>query len=529
MNNVMGRINVRTRLLAAFMVVSAMTIAVGALSINRLADLSASADEVYAAGTVPLNSVRSVESTYWEVQAWQSRSGLPILTPAQVVETTAARDAAAARLAKGITATLKTPLSGDARAKFLEFQDLSAQFAAKSAEIDKAMAAGDGAKIQGVIGELQKIEPQLQAVLAKAATLQEAAAHDVAVKARAAYENARLVTLALLAAGVVASLALALATARSVVGPLRKMAAVLDTFAAGDLRGRVVVTGSDEVATMGGALNRSLDAMADVVRVVADSAARLAGATKDLGATTRSISTGSEETTTLAGVVAAAAEQVSRNVQTVAAGAEEMGASIREIAQNANEAARVAGRATGVVESTNDTVAKLGVSSAEIGNVVKAITSIAEQTNLLALNATIEAARAGEAGKGFAVVAGEVKELARETARATEEITRRVEAIQVDTTGAVAAMGDISAIIASINEYQLTIASAVEEQTATTNEMSRSVSEAAAGSGEIATNITGVASSAASASAVLAQMGASVDELSRMSSDLRERLAAFSY
>ena len=62
-------------------------------------------------------------------------------------------------------------------------------------------------------------------------------------------------------------------------------------------------------------------------------------------------------------VVSAAAEQVSRNVQTVATGAEEMGASIREIAQNANEAARVAASAMQAAESTNATVAKLGDSS----------------------------------------------------------------------------------------------------------------------------------------------------------------------
>jgi len=41
-----------------------------------------------------------------------------------------------------------------------------------------------------------------------------------------------------------------------------------------------------------------------------------------------------------ANVVSAAAEQVSRNVQTVATGTEEMGASIREIAKNASDAAR---------------------------------------------------------------------------------------------------------------------------------------------------------------------------------------------
>ena len=59
----------------------------------------------------------------------------------------------------------------------------------------------------------------------------------------------------------------------------------------------------------------------------------------------------------------AAAEEVSRSVQTVAAGAEQMGASIREIASNAAEASEVAARAVTAAETTTATVAKLGESS----------------------------------------------------------------------------------------------------------------------------------------------------------------------
>ena len=62
-------------------------------------------------------------------------------------------------------------------------------------------------------------------------------------------------------------------------------------------------------------------------------------------------------------VVAAAAGEVSRNVQTVAAGSEQMGASIREIAHNATEAAAVAGQAVTAVETTTETVSRLGESS----------------------------------------------------------------------------------------------------------------------------------------------------------------------
>ena len=193
-------------------------------------------------------------------------------------------------------------------------------------------------------------------------------------------------------------------------------------------------------------------------------------------------------------MVSAAADEVSRNVQTVAAGAEQMGASIREIA-HVRERGRPGRRLrrSEVVETHQRDGREAGrVVGQEIGNVVKVITSIAEQTNLLALNATIEAARAGEAGKGFAVVANEVKELAQETAQATEDIAGRIEAIQADTDGC--GRGDrrrSRAIIERINDYQMTIASAVRGADRDDQRDGRNVAEAATGSGEIAATSPG--------------------------------------
>ncbi len=304
---------------------------------------------------------------------------------------------------------------------------------------------------------------------------------------------------------------------------------VVHGAAQGDLTQAVTVQGEDAVGQLGEGLARFLGDLRGSIGGIAGNATALAQASESLTAVSRQMGSNAAETAAQANVVSAAAEEVSRNVQTVATGTEEMGASIREIAKNASDAARVATHAVRVAETTNTTVAKLGESSAEIGKVVKVITSIAQQTNLLALNATIEAARAGEAGKGFAVVANEVKELAKETAKATEDIGQKIEAIQGDTKGAVAAIREISQIINQINDIQTTIASAVEEQTATTNEMGRNVTEAAKGAAEIAQSITGVAQTAQETTIGAVDSQQQAAALATMAAELGRLVRRFTY
>jgi methyl-accepting chemotaxis protein len=353
---------------------------------------------------------------------------------------------------------------------------------------------------------------------------EEAAAHSDGQRSTA-------ITLSLIiaAAGVLVLAVLGGIVTASVVRPLKKVGAVLDQLADGDLRGSAGVDSKDEVGRMAASLERSMATMRAVMTAIGDSSTTLASATEELSASAQDMARLADESSAQSDIVASAAGQVSNNVHTVSAGSEQMGASIREIAQNATEVAHVAAQAVDVADDTTATVAKLGESSLQIASVVKVITSIAEQTNLLALNATIEAARAGEAGKGFAVVANEVKELAQETAKATEDIAKRVETIQADTEGAVRAIGEISSIIGRINDSQSTIAAAVEEQTATTTEMNRNVAEAAMSAQQIAENIGAVATATSSTTAAMNDAQAAIDEVARMATSLHSSVARFRY
>jgi ABC-type transporter Mla subunit MlaD len=239
------------------------------------------------------------------------------------------------------------------------------------------------------------------------------------------------------------------------------------------------------------------------------------------------MSANAEETSTQAGVVSGASDQVSKNIETLAASTQEMTSAIGEISKNSSEAAHVAKQAVAIANTANASVRALGDSSDEISEVIKVITSIAQQTNLLALNATIEAARAGEAGKGFAVVANEVKELAEQTTQATESIRSKIEAIQSDSKGAVAAIAEIGSIIDRISDFSTTVASAVEEQTATTDQISRNIEDVARSSSEIAQNISGVAIAAQGTSGGASKTSQCARSLADMAVQLRDLVARF--
>ncbi|KRQ96957.1 chemotaxis protein [Bradyrhizobium jicamae] len=262
-------------------------------------------------------------------------------------------------------------------------------------------------------------------------------------------------------------------------------------------------------------------------RAVGEIVRTVSSASTELEASAGTLTSTAERSQELTTVVAAASEEASTNVQSVASATEELSSSVNEISRQVQESARMAGEAVDQARITNNRVAELSKAAARIGDVVELINTIAGQTNLLALNATIEAARAGEAGRGFAVVASEVKALAEQTAKATGEIGQQISGIQAATQESVGAIKEISGTIERLSEIASTIAAAVEEQGAATQEISRNVQQAAHGTQQVSSNITDVQRGASETGSASSQVLSAAQSLSADSNRLKLEVGKF--
>ena len=321
--------------------------------------------------------------------------------------------------------------------------------------------------------------------------------------------------------------------------PLTRCVSLLSEIRRGNLKGRLHLTGSDEIAEMAGALDRMADGLEGKVRLARNIAdgdlsqrVELASDEDDFGkalqAMTASlndiigqVSDTTEQVTGGASEVSNASTELSEGATKQAAAVEEISASLLEVASqtrtnadNAGIANKIAAEAqTAAQEGSTrmrqmiSAMSEIQGSSAEVVKIVKVIDDIAFQTNLLALNAAVEAARAGRHGKGFAVVAEEVRNLAARSAKAARETTEGIEGSLRKIAEGAQVSAQTSEALTHIGESVKRVYDLVTEISAASTEQAHAVDQITKGMSQIDT--------------VTQQNSASAEETASASSELR--------
>ncbi|CAG36987.1 methyl-accepting chemotaxis protein [Desulfotalea psychrophila] len=315
----------------------------------------------------------------------------------------------------------------------------------------------------------------------------------------------------------------------SIVLRLNKVNKFSELLGNGNLTVESGITGDDELGQIGVSLDCMAANLEKMIRGIRITSKELGETSEELSKAASEVSRGAGGVAERSSSVAAAAEQLSSNMDSVAAAVEEtstnvaiMADSVQEITENiitissnTENARNITGAAVNQSKQASERINELGNAANEIGKVTETITEISDQTNLLALNATIEAARAGEAGKGFAVVANEIKNLAKQTADATGDIRIKIEAIQSSTSLTVTEISGIANTINEVDEIVGNIAVAMDEQAATTQEISINVAQASEGIQEVTKNIS-------QSSAVAGEVANDISEVDLKSTAMNE-------
>ncbi len=371
----------------------------------------------------------------------------------------------------------------------------------------------------------------------------------------AAAATAFLLIVGISAGAVFFALLLGLFIASRIANPLNRLRAGVERFAEGDLTVEFRSDGKDEIAMMGGSLSMMGEKLRDSMRAISEAAERLGHNAEEFSSLAEESNAGVEESR--AGV-----DNVSSQMESLAAASQEINASVEEVAGGAQssarkstemagevERARSAGEegmsAVGKVVASIESVAEdsekaaaevrdLGERAREIQSFVVQIGGIADQTNLLALNAAIEAARAGEAGRGFAVVAEEVRKLAEESNEAAKKIadlaggitkdldkvvsssegnardSRRSSELARETKGTI---GQMMEALARISTATQDLAAVSEEQAASSEEIASAVQN-------IVSRVSVAASSSEMVRGQMTEVGTSAERVAQGSEDL---------
>jgi methyl-accepting chemotaxis protein len=324
----------------------------------------------------------------------------------------------------------------------------------------------------------------------------------------AQFSTIRTVSIVLIVLSGLLGMGLALLVIRGINTAVSDLQTVMVKMASdGDLNVRAKIFGQDEIGQTASAFNGLIDGFSAIIRQVSCSAKTVSSTAANLSSASLQIAQGSQAQSEAAASTAAAVEEITVSIQSVASNADD----VRRLSeqslqqtqlgnQNVHSMVGEISRVQDAVQLIAGSVKEFVDSTRSIAGMTQQVKDIADQTNLLALNAAIEAARAGEQGRGFAVVADEVRKLAEKSAQSANEIDRVTNSLnkqsthveetvqsglrslaatqeQVERVSAV--LSEAGALVEQSNHGVSDIASSVHEQSSASTQIARNVEKIA--------------------------------------------------